>query len=472
MSTLQLGTLVFEETARTGWVFSDLIDWFGQTDNKVEITERPQAHGAFAVSRSLRSSRAISFQAAYLGGSQAELEAAFDDLASVGAEGPVTASLTTPSGRSSRDVTVVVSSPFDHHGRPVGRVAVDLIAADSRRYAFDEDSAWESTPPPAGGLGLVWPAKWPLRWPGGGSEGRITLLNTGKAPSAPRFRLHGGFDSALITCMETGARIGLDRVVPVGSIVDIDVATRRAIIDGQSDVSRWLRFREWELIPPGASRTYQFDATGVVFTPGFQEELGRNWNLNPRLANSVTGWMTTGAAATLTPTPNGGQIDVSVGTSAPLLFQAADLPAAAGDSWSGSVELTVPAGFPAAAVQLRTFAYGMNAVVGASAPTVIQPGTTVVLAANSSAPLTSAATGVRAILYGNGTVAGARLLARFAMAKREATVGEYFDGSFPPAGDRSYGWAGPVDASVSIAFRNIPAVPTATLEGQVRSAWW
>ncbi|TCJ28767.1 hypothetical protein E0W80_04510 [Microbacterium sp. PI-1] len=277
MTTLQLGPLTFADTGSTGWTFSDLIDWFGQTDDKVEAVERPQAHGAFDTEKSLRVSRAVSFKAAYLGATQAELEDAFDTLAAIGAEGPVMMIVITPGGRSGRRVSVQVSSPTDHHGRPVGDVAVDMIARDPRRYAVDSDVPWVQTSPPSEGNGLVWPAVWPLIWPGGGSSGRITLTNSGKAPSAPRFRLHGGFGSALITCVETGARIGLDRLVPSGSVVVIDTAERRATIDGQSDVSRWLRWREWELVPAGESRSYQFDVTAPVASPILEGRVLSAW---------------------------------------------------------------------------------------------------------------------------------------------------------------------------------------------------
>ncbi|PRB08620.1 hypothetical protein CQ047_12125 [Microbacterium sp. MYb72] len=267
MTTLQVGPITFAETGSTGWVFSDLIDWFGLTDNKEEAEERPQGHGAFATAKALRTSRAISFNASYLGSTEEEIEDAYDTLAAVGAEGPVDAIVTTSRGRSGRRVNVQVSSAADHHGRSTGKAAVDMIAADPRRYQVDADVPWIWASPPTAGAGLVWPAVWPLIWPGGGTSGRITLTNSGKAPSAPMFRLLGGFSSALITTVETGARIGLDRLVPSGSFVDIDTEQHRATIDDQSDVSRWLRWREWALIPAGESRSYQFDVSAPVGTP-------------------------------------------------------------------------------------------------------------------------------------------------------------------------------------------------------------
>ncbi len=261
MTTIQLGDITLTDTGSEGWVFSDLIDWWGLTDDKSDVQERPQNHGAFPVARAIRSSRAISFTAAYIGEGQGSLENAFDVLSSVGAEAPVLMTVTGPSGSSWRVVSVENVQPADHHGRGVGRVSVDCVARDPRRYS---DASWVRTTPAAPGGGRTWPAQWPLIWGGSpGSDGRVLLSNTGRAPSAPTFRLAGGFDSALITCAETGARIGYDRAVPAGSVVEIDVAQKRAVIDGQTDVSRWLLFREWENVPAGTTRSYQFDAVNA-----------------------------------------------------------------------------------------------------------------------------------------------------------------------------------------------------------------
>lgn len=273
-TTIQLGTLTFEDVTFSGWAFRDLVDWWGQVDDKMPVNERPQAHGAFSVGKSLRSSRAISFTAQFIGTSQAQMENAVDELAAVGAEGPVQMRVTTPAGSSWRTVSVEASPLADHHGRSIGIVNVDCVARDSRRYA---DASWLSTPPPTEGAGLEWPVVWPAVWPGGGIDGRVALVNTGRAPSAPSFQLKGGFDTATITCMETGARIGFDRYVPPGSTVLIDTATRRAVIDNQSDVSRWLRFREWETVPAATTRTYQFDVTGASGSPTLEGRVFPAW---------------------------------------------------------------------------------------------------------------------------------------------------------------------------------------------------
>ena len=258
MKQIDLGGVTLAAFATSGWVCSDLTDWRGQAPSKTEHTQRPQQHGAFPVSRVFRSSRALSFKAVYRGGSESEMLDAVDTLSTVGAEGPVRVSVTESDGSVSwRLVTVETAQYTDHRGAVSGEIAVDMIAADPRRYA---DGAWQQTGPAVQSGGLVWPAKWPLVWPVSGSSGRVILPNPGRAPSPAVFRLLGPFDSALITCVESGARVGFNRPVPAGSVVDI--SGRHAVIDGQSDVSRWLQFREWTDVPGGESRTFQFDPVG------------------------------------------------------------------------------------------------------------------------------------------------------------------------------------------------------------------
>ncbi len=258
MKNITLDNLTFVGGAVTrGWMFSDLKDWRGQVDDKVDVTERPQNRGAFTSSRSVRSSRAISFHAGFSGASPSEVDAAFDELSAVGAEGPVRMAVTDDDGSTSWRMVKVRSVPVvDNHERHFGECDVHVIATDPRRYASGE---WVSTPPPSPGQGEVWPEVYPVVWPGGGSTGRVELKNGGRAPSPPVFRVVGPTPSALITCVDNGLRVGLDRPVPAGQFVDIDFGTGRALLDGLTDVSRWLLFRQWVEVPGLMSRTFQYD---------------------------------------------------------------------------------------------------------------------------------------------------------------------------------------------------------------------
>lgn len=257
---ITLDGIVFSEFATDGWVYSELTDWYGQVANKAQRTKRPLHHGNFQETRVFRDGRAVSFKAAYLSDSAGAVQSAVDELSSVGADGPVVMTVVGDDGVPAyRVVTVELVGVPDWLSATEAEVTVMLIADDPRRYATGQ---WLQTGPAVQSGGLVWPAVWPLVWPVSGSSGRVTLQNPGRAPSPAVFRLLGPFDSALITCVESGARVGFNRPVPAGSVVE--VSGRRAVIDGQSDVSRWLQFREWTDVPGGESRTFQFDPVGGV----------------------------------------------------------------------------------------------------------------------------------------------------------------------------------------------------------------
>lgn len=262
---IQLGSIAFLDFATSGWVYSDLIDWFGATDDKVPNDERPSGIGSFDVDEVLRASKAISFEAIYLGSSSAEVEDAADQIAAVGSRGPVLMTVATDRGASWRWVSVRASSVEDNHQASEIKVSVDCLARDPRRYA---DAGWASTAPATTGSGRVWPAVWPKVWPGTGAvAGRFGLNNYGRAPSSPSFRINGPVpSSALFTAIDTGARIGFGRSIPSGSQVVIDTATKTALLDGSADVSRWLQYREWEDIAELSSKTYQFENSGGTGT--------------------------------------------------------------------------------------------------------------------------------------------------------------------------------------------------------------
>lgn len=474
------------------WEFSDLVDWTGQTDDKMPVRERPQAHGAFDVERSLRSSRGVSFNARFVGNSEAQAEEACAVLDAIGAEAPAEIIVTTSGGASSRVVTIEKVTPLDARGVTTASRAIDLIARDPRRYDVNVQSA--STTPAQPGQGRTWPAVWPLVWPAGGSSGRITLTNTGKAPSAPTFILDGGFDTALITCLETGARIGFNRHVPVGSEVVIDTKARRATIDGQSDVSRWLQYREWELIPPGASRTYQFDATGVVTTPVPPVEVDRNRFTNPIINGaSATGWTVTAGTGGVANIGSVAGVTPPTGIPATREARATWTTAATGGFPSANAPRMVAV--PGEVIPYRLFSRRATAGVlrlrltylQADEVTASAPAEIVQTSPSLPAPGTAAAwwecvgstpampAGTAFVRFEITPASGELPAAGFWIGVTCASTsaeGSIFDGSTAASGKFTYGWAGAMEDSESVKWFTADPAISATLEGQVRSAWW
>ncbi|WP_279367330.1 hypothetical protein [Microbacterium testaceum] len=273
-TTIQLGHLTFLDGADRGgygWFFRELTDWWGGTANRQRPVARPQRHGAFTRARATRAEKVVSFEALYRGRSASEVERAFDELSAVGAETPVLMTVSTDDGPTWRSVIVEDTSARSTHNRPRGWQTVDVSSDDPRRYRTGTPV---TTGPPSPGQGLVFPAKFPAIWPGGGSTGRVTLPNEGRAPSAVSLILAGGFSSALITCVETGARVGIARPVAAGQSVVIE--NGRATLNGQ-DISRWLRFREWTEVPGLLSRTFQLEASDPVGQPTLTGRVDHAW---------------------------------------------------------------------------------------------------------------------------------------------------------------------------------------------------
>ncbi|ONI65623.1 hypothetical protein CSIV_04915 [Microbacterium sp. CSI-V] len=244
--------------------------WWSGVSSEVPTTKRPQSHGEFQGEGRLNG-RLITIEGMIhsSGDQAADLNALSGALA-----GGELGLLVVTEADGPRWAWVRRVGEPDTKILVFGQTAayqVRFRAADPRRYATGE---WVETSPPSAGQGLVWPVIWPAVWPGGGSSGRITLPNDGKAPSSPSFVLSGGFSTALITCVETGARVGFARPIPVGASVVIE--NGRATLDGQ-DVSRWLRYREWTEIPGGFSRTFQFDVTEPVGEPRMAGKVDHAW---------------------------------------------------------------------------------------------------------------------------------------------------------------------------------------------------
>lgn len=261
MSVVELidaaGSIVVRPLATAGWVLKEIGDWYSLTTDKTPTTERPTAHGSFRARRSLRRGGSLSLEAHYIAGSAAELQGAMDRIGALGADAPILMRVTDSLRTTEREVRVVDVGVPDTHGRPASTVVIELWADDPRRYSVGD--AWVSSAlpqPPASGL--TWPLVWPIVWGSGGADdGRLTLTNRGKRASPPSYRLYGGFSKADLIRVDTQQRVGIDLIVPFGSYVEVDFRTRRAKLNGISDVSRYLTWREWWTVEPEQSVTVQ-----------------------------------------------------------------------------------------------------------------------------------------------------------------------------------------------------------------------
>jgi hypothetical protein len=274
-----VGGLVLDGTdARATYTIGEdgLVGWFDGVASRVKQDELTNQDG-LVDARGYLSGRMITIEGAVITATPAQQEEARRALSSVLADGSA-GRLTVRSSTGEKFAMVRRVGEPSFVTQVWGKRAeyqVQFSARDPRRYA---DAAFLLTGPPTSGMGETWPLTWPRVWPSGGTNGRIALDNVGETSSpAVTFRLHGGFATATITCVETGARVGFTRPVPEGDFVEIDVEQRRALYNGISDVSRWLAFREWEQIPARSTRAYQFDVTSPSGAPFMEGRVLSAW---------------------------------------------------------------------------------------------------------------------------------------------------------------------------------------------------
>ena len=196
-------------------------------------------------------------------------------------------------------------------------------------------------------------------------------------------------------------------------------------------------------------------------------EVRRNYDLNPRMDNNVTGW-TVANGAVQTAVAGGSQLDFPTGVAMNSAFfyqTSAITPAVPGELWSGSYEVTVPAGFPAVTLRATLISYNGGAslgVIGNGPNVLIGPGETRRLVSQVSYTTPATTTGVRTILYPNVAIpSGARVIVRNAMIEKAPVSGLYFDGSTPvklrrnlainPNTDSTAGWGSNDGAQYPVA---------------------
>lgn len=237
--------------------------WYSVSDSKTEIRERPAQDGAFGIDRDWRSGLAIPMEGRFRGDTWPTMLTDLQKAAAVGSSVLVT--VNDPVGVSSRRVQVRNFRPSPNPGAKLCYFTMDLFAVDARRYG---PQVSVSTGLPTPGTGQPWPQTWPAQWGTGGTDGRVTLVNTGGASTSPLLVVTGGLDQGVqLVEITTGSYLQLDRVIPTGGTVYFDARTSRVWLDQPSnDISGFLSRRDWAgfQVPAGSTRTIQFNGLGTV----------------------------------------------------------------------------------------------------------------------------------------------------------------------------------------------------------------
>lgn len=256
------GGLTFSNQGGT-YTIDTLDGWYSGAPIRNEVQNRPNADGAFGITRVYRGSRVIT-QTGLIGASSTD-EAITDPwLAFAGLmPGGLPQEYTVVDASGPKTVSATLADTPDIQPLVGGnaRYVLQLVARDPIKYGPE---VTYSTGLASGGGGLEYELGEPsgaLYYGALGNLGRVEIVNDGTADTWPTFEVTGTLDAGFtLQCLETGSVLRYDRVVPAGSTVTIDSRTGQVLVDNQSDASTYLTRDEFFSIPAGGSCTVQFNA--------------------------------------------------------------------------------------------------------------------------------------------------------------------------------------------------------------------
>ena len=131
--------------------------------------------------------------------------------------------------------------------------ALQVTAPDPVKYGartFATATLSSDTP----GAGLLYPLAYPIDYgiPPGVTPGAVRVANAGTTQYWPTLRIDGAATNPVATMVETGAWVRYGAVLTSGQWLDIDLANRRVLLQGQVSVRHHVTFGgDWLSIQPG-----------------------------------------------------------------------------------------------------------------------------------------------------------------------------------------------------------------------------
>jgi len=130
---------------------------------------------------------------------------------------------------------------------------LQVTAPDPVKYgarSFATASLSSATP----GAGLLYPLAFPVDYgiPPGVTPGAVRVANAGTTQYWPTLRIDGATTNPVATMVETGAWLRYGAVLASGQWLDIDLANRRVLLQGQVSVRHHVTFGgDWLSVQPG-----------------------------------------------------------------------------------------------------------------------------------------------------------------------------------------------------------------------------
>jgi len=104
------------------------------------------------------------------------------------------------------------------------------------------------------GAGKIYPVAYPVDYgiPPGVTPGAASVANAGTAAYWPRLRILGPVTNPVVTLVESGAWVRYTGSLLAGQWLDLDMANRRVLLQGQVSVRQNVSSAgDWLSVPPG-----------------------------------------------------------------------------------------------------------------------------------------------------------------------------------------------------------------------------
>lgn len=153
-----------------------------------------------------------------------------------------------------RCVRRMIPTPVEYH-YGLTRGAIQWRTTNPRLLHLPQQS-FTTSPPAAGGGGLIWPLVWPLVWGTAQSGGELVISNDGNAHAQPMWRISGPCTRPVIRNADTGTELVFDAAytLPAGQTLVLTTQDKSVLLATGVSRSNQLERRQWFTLPPGDTR--------------------------------------------------------------------------------------------------------------------------------------------------------------------------------------------------------------------------
>lgn len=251
--------LTTQDSFGVQWTVAQL-DGEGASASTIEVVQKPRANGGWAGTAFL-APRHLALSGLIIAPDQANLVAALDRL-NVAASLGTTPLTVVEAGQTRiyqvRREDVVI---FQYVTDVIATWSVQFVCLDARKFG---NALTGSTFLPASTGGLTWGHAWPETWTATTISGTVSLTNPGNAAGPVVLRIDGPTTGPQIAHTSAAnasiVTFSSSLVLGAGEWLTVNMDTRQALANDQSNRAAYITSRGWSQFDPGVN-TWSFSAS-------------------------------------------------------------------------------------------------------------------------------------------------------------------------------------------------------------------